>query len=99
MAAPGPRRLTGFRLSEAGRVQTWPVADFRALPDPGRLAPAHAGAPPGLAHIPFINLESLTLWAPGQILVGNDNNYPYGSLRQRAKGRPDDSEFFLLSLP
>ncbi|MBI2381795.1 MAG: esterase-like activity of phytase family protein [Gammaproteobacteria bacterium] len=99
VGAPGPRRLMGFRLEPEGAVATWPLADFRALPDPARLAPGHAGNPPGLAHIPFINLESLALWAPGQILVGNDNNYPYGSLRQRAKGRPDDSEFLLLSLP
>lgn len=95
----GPRWLRRFELLPGGRLALRAVADFAALPDPSGLGPAWPGAAQGRMNFPFQSLEGLALWDANRIVVGNDNNYPYGTVRHRAKRHPDDSEFLLVNLP
>lgn len=94
----GLRWVERFHLSEDGRIDHAPVADLGNLADPDRLGPAWPNTRPGRFHWPFTALEDLVFLAPDRLIVGNDNNFPYGIVRQRRQRRPDDSEFLLIEL-
>lgn len=99
-AGKGPRLVRRFHLLPNGRIRTETAADLANLADPEHLGPSWPGFPPGRMHVPFTALECLALVDAGtRIIVANDNNFPYGIVRQRNKRRPDDSEFLLIALP
>ncbi|WAS90880.1 esterase-like activity of phytase family protein [Nannocystis punicea] len=76
--------------------------DLLAIADPHGLAPAvpgDVGVGEGRFAMPFVTIESLVLLPREQVLVANDNNFPFSVGRHRGDGRPDDEEFVVLQIP
>ena len=67
------------------------VADLLALSDPDRL-----GGTDAIFRFPFQTIESILVLNSTDLLVLNDNNYPWGNGRR--PGRVDDNEFIVIRL-
>jgi glycerophosphoryl diester phosphodiesterase len=100
--------LNGFKViyqirlgSYGAPVEKTLAVDLLDINDPHRISePAPAGDV-GLGKefaFPFTTIEDVLLLDHKTIGVLNDNNYPFSVGRHTGTGRPDDSEFIIISL-
>lgn len=74
--------------------------DLMRLRDPDQLnrgTPEDFGTQPEPFAFPYWTPEALLPRPGGQLLVVNDNNFPFGRGRHVSTDQPDDTEFILLS--
>ena len=64
------------------------------IADPKQLA--KQGGKDGKLAFPFVTIEDVDIVSPTQIIVANDNNFPYSAGREPNK--QDDNEFILLDV-
>ncbi len=99
----GYKAIHSFELGPPGPVQNKQLqVDLLAIADPLGLAtavPGDVGVGGGRFAFPFMTIENLVVLPDAQLLVLNDNNYPFGGGRHPGSQAPDDSELILLQLP
>lgn len=99
----GHKQIQRFELGPPGPVtgKHSPI-DLLAIPDPHGLAPAQAGdvgLGDGRLALPYFTIESLCVLPGDRLLVGNDNNLPFGAGRHAGSQAADDSELVVIRLP
>jgi hypothetical protein len=75
----------------AGALVKFPVVDLLKLADPDHLA-----AQSGTFRFPFQTIEAVAPLSQTELLVLNDNNYPFGNGRNPSQ--PDPNEWILIRL-
>lgn len=99
----GYKAIHSFELGPPGQVQNKQLrVDLLAIADPHGLAaaaPGDVGVGDGRFAFPFVTIENLVVLQGAQMLVLNDNNYPFGGGRHPGSQAPDDSELILVQLP
>ena len=98
--SPNPPRFKKlFQIDLSGspqgqRVGKAPLVDLMAVPDPNG-----TGGDGDFFRFPFVTIESVYPLDDHDLLVVNDNNYPFSNGRSFSKGGPlkaDDNEFITL---
>jgi len=91
------RRIYKIELSDAnagGLVRKIGYIDLMDIADPKKLA--RQGGADGKLTFPFVTIEDVDVVNATQIIVANDNNFPYSAGREPQK--QDDNEFILLDV-
>ncbi len=91
------KRVYKIEMTDAnvgGLVRKIGYIDLLAIDDPKGFA-KQSGKDGKLA-FPFVTIEDVDVVSPTQIIVANDNNFPYSS--GRAPQKQDDNEFILLDV-
>jgi hypothetical protein len=91
------RRIYKIELSDAnagGPVRKIGYIDLMDINDPKKLA--KQGGKDGKLTFPFVTIEDVDVVNATQIIVANDNNFPYSAGREPQK--QDDNEFILLDV-
>jgi hypothetical protein len=91
------RRIYRIEMTDAnagGPVRKIGYIDLMDIADPGKLA--RQGGKDGKLTFPFVTIENVDVVNATQIIVGNDNNFPYSSGREPQK--QDDNELVLLDV-
>lgn len=72
------------------------VIDLMRIPDPDAISDLSVN---NIFTMPFLTIESVLPLDPQQLLIVNDNNYPFSVGRHAGTtGEPDDTEFVLIRL-
>ncbi|TJZ90890.1 hypothetical protein FA743_13350 [Paracoccus gahaiensis] len=82
------------RLDENGVLEKIAYLDLMQIEDPDGIAPR--GTIDGIFTFPFVTIENVDRVDDSQIVVANDNNYPFSV--GRAQGQADDNEIMLLDV-
>ena len=77
-----------------GLVRKIGYIDLMDIHDPKKLA--KQGGKDGKLTFPFVTIEDVDVVNATQIIVANDNNFPYSAGREPQK--QDDNEFILLDV-
>lgn len=98
----GLKRVYETRFPAAGgAVAKGLVVDLIAIADPNGISlpalPGDVGLGDPFA-FPFVTIEDILVLSPTEILVVNDNNFPFSIGRHVGSGAPDDSEFIRIEL-
>jgi hypothetical protein len=91
------RRIYKIEMSDAnagGLVRRIGYIDLMDINDPKKLA--RQGGKDGKLTFPFVTIEDVDMVNATQIIVANDNNFPYSAGREPQK--QDDNEFILLDV-
>lgn len=91
------RRIYKIEMSDAnagGLVRKIGYIDLMDIADPKKLA--RQGGSDGKLTFPFVTIENVDVINAAQIIVANDNNFPYSAGREPQK--QDDNEFVLLDV-
>ncbi|MBL9167671.1 MAG: esterase-like activity of phytase family protein [Verrucomicrobiales bacterium] len=80
------------RVDSSGFVAKTLLVDLLRIPDPNHLA-----SPVNEYPMPFSTIESLILTAADELLILNDNNYPFSA--GRIPGVADNEEFIRIKFP
>jgi hypothetical protein len=91
------RRIYKIEMSDAnagGLVRKIGYIDLMDISDPKGVA--RQGGKDGKFTFPFVTIEDVDVVNATQIIVGNDNNFPYSSGREPQK--QDDNELILLDV-
>lgn len=85
-----------------GLARTSLVADLMAVRDPANIAgegqPGDVGLAGTLYAMPFVTIESVVVRGRSDVVVANDNNFPFSVGRHVGTGAPDDTEMVRLHL-
>jgi glycerophosphoryl diester phosphodiesterase len=99
----GHKAIVRFELGPPGPVTgKRSLIDLLAILDPHGLAPAQTGdvgLGDGRLALPFFTIESLCALPGERLMVGNDNNLPFGVGRHAGSQAADDSELVVITLP
>ncbi|MFM2042477.1 MAG: hypothetical protein RLY86_1053 [Pseudomonadota bacterium] len=87
--------VTKAAVKDGGALRKLGYIDLLSIQDPDGVA--RRGSADGVFTFPFVTPESVHPVGDGRVVIVNDNNLPFGT--GRTPGRPDDSEFILLSVP
>ena len=91
------RRIYKIEMTDAnagGLVRKIGYIDLMDIDDPKKLA--KQGGADGKFTFPFVTIEDVDVVNATQIIVANDNNFPYSAGREPQ--RQDDNEFILLDV-
>lgn len=91
------KRIYKIEMSDAtagGLVRKIGYIDLMDIADPKGLA--KQGGRDGKLTFPFVTIEDVDIVTPTQIIVANDNNFPYSA--GRAPQKQDDNELILLDV-
>ena len=91
------RRIYKIEMSDANAgslVRKIGYIDLMDIDDPRKLA--RQGGKDGKLTFPFVTIEDVDIVNATQIIVANDNNFPYSAGREPQK--QDDNEFILLDV-
>jgi hypothetical protein len=91
------KRVYKIEMTDAnagGAVRKIGYIDLMAIADPKGLA--RQGGKDGKLTFPFVTIEDVDVVSATQIIVANDNNFPYSAGREPQK--QDDHEFVLLEV-
>lgn len=105
----GYKALRAVRLPRAGGLATTTlVADLLAIRDPANIAgegqPGDVGVAGKQFTMPFVTIEDLVIRGRSDVVVANDNNFPFSVGRHLGEpgttqdDRPDDTEVVRLHL-
>ena len=92
------RRIYKIEMSDAnagGLVRKIGYIDLMDINDPKKVA--KQGGSEGKLTFPFVTIENVDVVNDSQMIVANDNNFPYSAGREPQK--QDDNEFILLDVP
>ena len=78
----------GSLVRKIGYIDLMDIADPKGL--------ARQGGKDGKLTFPFVTIENVDVVGTAQIIVANDNNFPYSAGREPQK--QDDNEFILLDV-
>jgi hypothetical protein len=93
----GLKRIYKIEMTDAnvgGLVRKIGYIDLMDIDDPKGLA--KQGSKDRKLTFPFVTIEDVDVVSPTQIVVANDNNFPYSAGREPQK--QDDNEFILLDV-
>jgi hypothetical protein len=82
------------KLDSQGFVEKELLVDLLNIPDPNGVG--GNGTTNGIFTFPFVTIENVLPLDRTQVLIINDNNYPFSV--GRTPGTPDDSEFIVVQL-
>ncbi|WP_119679896.1 esterase-like activity of phytase family protein [Indioceanicola profundi] len=87
--------VTRAGVKDGGALRKLGHVDLLAIQDPE----VHSGSVGGEGrfNFPFATIESVERVGDSQVLIANDNNFPYSA--GRTPGTAEDTEFILLSVP
>ena len=91
------KRIYKIEMTDAnagGLVRKIGYIDLMDIDDPKKLA--RQGGKDGKLTFPFVTIEDVDMVNATQIIVANDNNFPYSAGREPQK--QDDNEFILLDV-
>ena len=91
------KRVYKIEMTDAnagGLVRKIGYIDLMDIADPKKLA--RQGGKDGKLAFPFVTIEDVDIVSSTQIIVANDNNFPYSAGREPNK--QDDNEFILLDV-
>jgi hypothetical protein len=91
------KRVYKIEMTDAnagGAARKVGYIDLMDIQDPKKLA--RQGGKHGMLTFPFVTIEDVDVVSATQIIVANDNNFPYSAGREPQK--QDDNEFVLLEV-